>query len=297
MRPKARKSCPNCRRLQAKLDAQEVRLKVLESTVAQLQEQLAAARKDSSTSSKPPSSDIVKPAKPDQTIRPLRRRTARPSQSTTAPPFPARSGQPRRFEHDPRLTCPCCGVTPASQRRPGPRRPAGRCRPAPLACRTAHQPRVLVCPLPAAPARRPCPRPSRRAACSGPRLTALVAYLKGVCHASYSTVRKFLRDIVGLTISRGQLAKVIAKVSVSPRAAPTRICSRFCPSRTSSTSMRPATRTAACRCGRGAFGPSFSHLFKIEPTRSADVLIEVLGEEFDGVLGCDCFSGLPALHA
>jgi len=31
-------------------------------------------------------------------------------------------------------------------------------------------------------------------------------------------------------------------------------------------------------------------LFKIDPTRSADVLIEVLGEEFDGVLGCDCFS-------
>ena len=31
-------------------------------------------------------------------------------------------------------------------------------------------------------------------------------------------------------------------------------------------------------------------LFKIDPTRSADVLIEVLGAEFDGVLGCDYFS-------
>src|SRR5437660_1376963 len=27
----------------------------------------------------------------------------------------------------------------------------------------------------------------------GPNLTALVAYLKGVCHASFSTIRKFLR--------------------------------------------------------------------------------------------------------
>src|SRR5208283_742968 len=60
MRPKARKSCPNCRRLQTKLDAQEARVKVLEGTVARLQEQLAAARKDSSTSSKPP-----KPAPPE----------------------------------------------------------------------------------------------------------------------------------------------------------------------------------------------------------------------------------------
>src|ERR1039457_808580 len=64
MKAKARKSCPNCRRLQAKLDAQQARLAALEATVARLQEQLAAARKDSATSSKPPSSDIVKPPKP-----------------------------------------------------------------------------------------------------------------------------------------------------------------------------------------------------------------------------------------
>jgi transposase len=31
-------------------------------------------------------------------------------------------------------------------------------------------------------------------------------------------------------------------------------------------------------------------LFKIDPHRRADVLLDVLGEEFDGVLGCDCFS-------
>lgn len=65
MKTKARKSCPNCRRLQALLDAQEARRKALEATVACLQAQLAAARKDSSTSSKPPSSDIVKPPKPE----------------------------------------------------------------------------------------------------------------------------------------------------------------------------------------------------------------------------------------
>jgi Transposase IS66 family len=41
----------------------------------------------------------------------------------------------------------------------------------------------------------------------------LIAYVKGGCHASYSTVRKFLRDLVALTISRGQLANIIAKVS------------------------------------------------------------------------------------
>jgi transposase len=38
------------------------------------------------------------------------------------------------------------------------------------------------------------------------------------------------------------------------------------------------------------FRASLFTLFKIDPTRSGDVLIEVLGEEFRGVLGCDCFS-------
>ena len=47
------------------------------------------------------------------------------------------------------------------------------------------------------------------------RLTALVAYMKNVCHASFSTIRKFLRDVVGETVSRGYLVKLITKVSRS----------------------------------------------------------------------------------
>jgi hypothetical protein len=43
-------------------------------------------------------------------------------------------------------------------------------------------------------------------------LTTRIAYLKGACHASYSTVRQFLRDVVGVTIARGELARIIAKV-------------------------------------------------------------------------------------
>jgi transposase len=38
------------------------------------------------------------------------------------------------------------------------------------------------------------------------------------------------------------------------------------------------------------FRASLYTLFKIDPTRSGDVLLEVLGEEFSGVLGCDYFS-------
>src|SRR5438094_5234558 len=108
MKAKARKSCPNCRRLHALLDAQEGRLKTLEATVAHLQEQLAAARKDSSTSSKPPSSDIVKPPPPPPAGQDQRQRGGQPGHPKHERAlFPAEQvDQP--FEHT-LPGCPCCG--------------------------------------------------------------------------------------------------------------------------------------------------------------------------------------------
>ena len=110
MKAKARKSCPNCRRLQAMLDAQEARLKALEATVARLQEQLAAARKDSSTSSKPPSSDIVKPPKPEPPEGQERRRIGgqpgHPKHERAAFPPESINGASVDYRLD---LCPCCG--------------------------------------------------------------------------------------------------------------------------------------------------------------------------------------------
>src|SRR5689334_9739811 len=60
----ARTPCTKCRRLQGQLDSQQAQLAALRAEVAQLPEELAAAQKNSSTSSKPPSSDLVKPERP-----------------------------------------------------------------------------------------------------------------------------------------------------------------------------------------------------------------------------------------
>ena len=61
----------------------------------------------------------------------------------------------------------------------------------------------------------PFPEGLVKAGLVGPRLTASVAYLKGPCHASFSTIRKFFRDVVGFRIGRGQLSKLVQKVSAS----------------------------------------------------------------------------------
>src|SRR5437016_3408104 len=56
--------CRNCQQLQQQLEDLRAQFASLQLTVLKLQEQLAQARKNSSTSSKPPSSDIVQPPKP-----------------------------------------------------------------------------------------------------------------------------------------------------------------------------------------------------------------------------------------
>jgi hypothetical protein len=59
----------------------------------------------------------------------------------------------------------------------------------------------------------PLPAVIDRGGLAGPRLTTLIAYLKGVCHASYSTIRTFVRDVVKVTISRSELCSIVTKVA------------------------------------------------------------------------------------
>jgi transposase len=130
---------------------------------------------------------------------------------------------------------------------------------------------------------------------AGPRLTALIAYLKGACHASFSTIRKFVRDVVGLTISRGQLCRIIGKVSRALER-PYEELLRDLPERERLNIDETGHKHNAQQYWTWCFRAELYTLFKIDPTRSADVLIEVLGAEFDGVLGCDYFSAYRRYH-
>lgn len=123
----------------------------------------------------------------------------------------------------------------------------------------------------------------------GPRLTALIAYMKGVCHASYSTVRKFLRDVVGITISRGHLAKVIGKVTAALEQSYQEVYEELGKQR-----LLNVDETGHKHNGEPwwtwCFRAELFTVFKIDAHRSGDVLMEVLGREFAGVIGCDYFS-------
>jgi transposase len=123
----------------------------------------------------------------------------------------------------------------------------------------------------------------------GPRLSAAIAFQKAACHMSYTTIQAFWRDLAGLDLSRGQLAKVVQKVSAA-------ICRPYEELRDNlaeqerlgidESGHKDAGRRHWTWCFRA---PQFT-VFHIDRSRGSEVLRAVLGEMFGGVIGCDYFS-------
>jgi transposase len=280
MKRRMKNSCPGCRRLEAIVEA-------LRAEVASLREQLAAALKNSSTSSKPPSSDIVKP-KPVQADDSVKRTIGgQPGHlKHEREPFPAE--QVTHFETHVLDSCPCCGgpvrangnkakvVQQVDVGRP-PQTIEQHTRPE-FWC--DHCNRGFVATL---------PMHIERGGLVGPQLTALIAFMKGACHASFSTIRTFLRDVVGVTISRGQLSKIIGKVSEALAKPHEELLARL-PGEAALNVDETGHHDNGKLWWTWCFRAELYTLFHIDPHRSADVLMDKLGQEFAGVLGCDYFS-------
>jgi transposase len=280
METSSKKRCAGCERLQAQVDA-------LQAENAQLREQLARARKNSSTSSKPPSSDIVKakPALPDDASK--RSIGGQPGhRKHEREPFPPE--QITRFEVHPLDACPCCGGVLR--------------RNADLA-KVVQQVDITKPPLLIEQHTSPeywcahcqksynAPMPSHidKGGLVGADLTALIAFMKGPCHASYSTIRTFLRDVVEMTISRGELAKIIQKVSAALDG-PYEELLLLLPDEPVINADETGHKDNGKRWWTWCFRAELYTLYHIDAHRSAEVLMEVLGKEFKGILGCDYFS-------
>ena len=203
------------RRRIAELEAEVTALK---SEVARLAALVAKLSKNSSNSSKPPSSDIVKPPPSTSSKRTNRRKKKRKMGGQPGhakherPPFsPDQIDDVRTYRLN---CCPNCG---------------GRVSARPKEARVVQQVELIERPIEIVEHRAegcwcrrcqkvvyaPLPATVEAGGLLGPELTALVGYLKGACHASFSTIRKYFRDVLQMSISRGQLAKVIGKVSES----------------------------------------------------------------------------------
>jgi transposase len=281
-RSKQKQGCSRCASLEAQVAA-------LVTRVAALEAELARAKKHSGNSSKPPSSDIVKPKE-------AKRKRGRPRKRKIG-------GQPGHERHERQpfsseeldqewtwyyCACPCCGggLTQGSE-----------------SVRVLQHVELLDIPIEKkehTSYAQWCPRCERtfvapfatelrKAGLIGPRLTALVGFLKGACHMSFSTIRKFFRDVIGVSISRGMLGKLVRKVSASLEDPYEALCAML-PGEDRLNVDETGHKENGQRLWTWCFRAYLFTVYKISPSRGSDVLVEMLGNEFQGILGCDYFS-------
>lgn len=250
-----------------------------------LEERLAGTKKDSTNSSKPPSSDIVKPPKKSPSRQ--RRQGGQVGHAPQQRP-PFQPGEINAVERHAYAACPQCGgpveVLPA---------PAQVIQQVELVAKptlvTEHHSCTCRCRACRRDFTQPIPLPIAAAGTFGPRLTAWVAYLKGACHASFGTIQRLLGETCSLRIATGTLAKLCQKVSRSLQA-PYDELRKQIPEQSSLHIDETSHRENGEHQWTWVFrAPQFT-LFHIDPTRSADVLEQVLGSEFSGTLLADYYS-------
>lgn len=278
--------CPNCERLEKLVQQLQTQLAVQAARIEELERKLAAAMKNSSNSSKPPSSDIVKPIRPRKPAGKRKKGGQRGHQRITRPAIAEDELDwltQYSFEQ-----CPCCGgpVTTDTEN------PVSRVQQIEIVSRTEtteHQSLASHCA--ACNKTHVCKIPPevRKAGLCGVELSSIIGFLKGACHASLATIRKYLRDVYDLKLSRGLLAKVIAKISEAIGPLYEDLFGNLKIQRilnVDETGHRDSGKRMWTWCFRGA---GFT-VFRIDASRGSGVLLDVLGEEFDGIIGCDYFS-------
>ena len=254
----------------------------LEKRCTELEAELAKARKNSSNSSKPPSSDIVKPPRPPSERsngkiggQPGHPRHERPS-------FPPE--QVDKIVKHRQRRCPKCGGAMRVLLNVPPRvlqqvelvkKPVRVTEHRAFACQCKECGGIHYGRLPLG-------------GLMGPRLLALLIYLKGACHGSYTTVQAFLEAVIGLRVSCGYLAKQVGKVARMLDGPYQELLGRL-----SSEPRLGVDETGHKERGRKfwtwCFRAAAFVVFLIDRSRGSIVLLKTLGKDFKGVLGCDYF--------
>jgi transposase len=130
------------------------------------------------------------------------------------------------------------------------------------------------------------PREVAEGSLLGADITSMAAYMKGACHMSYSTIKQFFKDIIKLDVSRGLLCKSVNKVSDALSQSHQQLARRL-----PNESYLGIDETGHSDNGRKhwtwCFQTSEFTFFHINKSRGSQVLFDILGDQFSGIIGCD----------
>ena len=268
----------------------EQQLQQSQAQNTRLTQSLAAAKKHSGNSSKPPSSDIVKPKGQGRKPKSKRRIGGQPGHPKHERPAftPEQVDQriPFRLEQCP--VNPSHRISPAEE---------------PEHQRTLQQVELVKQPFKVFEYtaysiwchdcgcyhQAPLPKHIVKAGLFGPQLTSLAAYLKGRFHGSYSAIRDFFQDVVGVKVSRGYVAKLLRKAGQA-FGPPYGDLIELLPQQTHLNSDETGHKENGQRYWIWCFRAASFVVFKIDRSRGTEVLMRILGEDFKGILGCDYYA-------
>src|SRR3990172_2725979 len=252
--------------------------------IAELELALAKAKKDSSTSSKPPSSDITKPKrkKPGRRRKPRRGGQPGHQRQLREPLPPERVNETIDYEIDAtevkRLGLAPTGDFDVVQHIELPEAPVHV---------TEHRLAVyedtdgnVYIP--------DCPE--LRGPIFGPRLLATIGWLKSVGHCSYSTIETWMEDVLQVPVSRGYLAKLCTgTISASLAAAHAELVEAV-PHQEQLGSDETSIKDNGKKHWIWCITAAALSVFHIATSRSREVLEKLVGPEFAGILNFDYFS-------
>jgi len=252
-----------------------------------LKAEIAALKKNSTTSSKPPSSDIVKPKPKDKKGKKKRKRGAQPGhkQHLRKPLAPEMIDEIVKLDLS---ACPDCnsklklidGETKTFQQIELVEKPIFVTEYHQLKywcekCQCYHYARL--------------PEDVAKEGLFGKNMTVLTAYLKGKGHMSYRTLKDYFHDVLGFDISTGFLVGQINNVSVALKPSYDALA-EFLKQQEhlyiDETSLKKNGKLQWVWC----FVSDFFTFFKVDASRGSKVLKETLGDDFLGSISSDFFS-------
>jgi transposase len=257
-------------------------VEMLLKRIQQLEDEVARLKKNSSNSSKPPSSDIVKPTKTVvQVRRRKRKRGGQPGhRKVTRQPFePHEVDTVIEYEFRGK---DAEGLVPLDewfviQQVVLPEK---------MYNVIEHKARKYLDPVTGKMHIASMPDEIRKGGLLGADMTALVAFLKGACHMSYTTIQQFFKEPMKLELSRGMLCKAIHKSSASLELAYEQLTDRL-PHEPQVNVDETGHHDDGTLHWTWCFDTPRYSLFKIDPSRGCGVLEKTLGKTFGGIIGAD----------
>jgi len=258
------------------------RIETLLKRIQQLEEEVARLKKDSSNSSKPPSSDIVKAPKTTRKVsRKKRKRGGQQGHKKhTRKPFePEEVDEVIEYELS---DADAQGLKPLDEwhviQQIG--------LPEKMYTVIEHRARKYLDLATGRTYVAALPDEISKGGLLAADMTAFVSYMKGACHMSYTTIQQFFEQLMKLDISRGMLCKTTGKVSDALGPSYDEVADRLPDEPLVNVDETGHHDNGNLHWSWCFDTPGYS-LFRIDKSRGCKVLEEMLGKAFAGIIGAD----------